>query len=55
MTDILYNYLKESWLKSNHRKYHKYFVEWISNITSQQEFFFEKERLSILNGDKIKK
>lgn len=50
---ILFDYLRERFYRNNHAKYRKYFDEWISNITENQLFYFEKERISIKNQEKI--
>lgn len=36
----LYEYLKKDWKKCNHTKYHKYFDEWVSNITDDQIHYY---------------
>lgn len=50
---VLFDYLRERFYKNNHVKYRKYFDEWLSNITEIQLFYFEKERISIRNQEKI--
>jgi len=50
---ILFDYLRERFYRNNHAKYRKYFDEWVSNITENQLFYFEKERISIKNQEKI--
>lgn len=54
INNILFDYLRDRFYKNNHTKYRKYFDEWISNITENQLFYYEKERISIKNQDKIK-
>ena len=45
MTDELYRWLEERWKYDNHPKYHRYFYEWVDNITqSQIEGFSKQER-----------
>lgn len=51
---ILHDYLQQRFYKNNHIKYRKYFEEWVSNVTDVQLMYFEKERISILNQDKVK-
>lgn len=51
---VLYTYLQERFYHSNHSKYRKYFEEWVNNLTDNQIDFFEIERNSILNQDKVK-
>ena len=34
---------------SNLKKYHKYFNEWVKNLTPNQLNGFDKQRISILN------
>lgn len=50
---VLFDYLRDRFYRNNHAKYRKYFDEWISNITENQLFYFEKERISIKNQEKI--
>jgi hypothetical protein len=50
---VLFDYLRERFYKNNHTKYRKYFDEWINNVTETQLFYFEKERISIKNQEKI--
>lgn len=51
---VLYTYLQERFYYSNHSKYRKYFEEWVSNLTDNQIDYFEIERNSIINQDKVK-
>lgn len=53
MTEILFNWLEERFRLDNHKKYHKYFDEWVSNLTSNQITYFEKQRLSLINKSMI--
>lgn len=43
-------YLIKRFIRNNHRKYHKYVNEWISNLTEDQLAYFklEKERINII-------
>ena len=50
---ILFDYLRERFYKNNHTKYRKYFDEWVENVTETQLMYFEKERISIKNQEKI--
>ena len=40
MTKQLNAYLHSRWIKDNHKKYHKYFEEWVKNITPNQIHYF---------------
>lgn len=40
MTQELHYYLQKEWMKNNHPKYHKYFEEWVVNITPNQIHYF---------------
>lgn len=40
MTQELHYYLQKEWMKNNHPKYHKYFDEWVVNITPNQIHYF---------------
>lgn len=53
MSEVLYEWLKRMWYRDNHKKYHKYFDEWISNVTNIQIDYFEKQRKSLIDGSKI--
>lgn len=46
MEEDLYKWLEKQWLLSNNRKYHKYFKEWIDNITENQIFHFNRMRIN---------
>lgn len=41
MSSELYLWLKDQYLKSNIKKYHKYFEEWVANLTPIQVLGFE--------------
>lgn len=42
----LYLWLKKEFEISNHKKYHKYFEEWFTNLTKDQLNGFNKMRTS---------
>ena len=44
----LNEYLLLRFNRSNHPKYRKYAIEWISNLTKEQLFYFRKEMLKLL-------
>jgi hypothetical protein len=45
MTKELVEWLEFRWRKDNHKKYHRYFNEWLKNITqSQIEGFAKQEK-----------
>lgn len=46
MNDELYNWLKREFIYSNLPKYHKYFKQWINNITPDQIVGFNKQMIS---------
>ena len=46
MNDRLYKWLEKQWLYNNHKKYHKYFTEWVSNINIEQLDHFERMMIS---------
>ena len=48
MNNILYIYLEKRFYTENHPKYHKYFKEWISNINSNQIYYFTKEMNNLI-------
>lgn len=52
MTEELYDYLLKEWRFNNHPKYLKYFELWISNISENQIFHFNRMMIS---GDIYKK
>ncbi len=45
MDDQLHKYLKERWKKDNHKKYQKYFSQWVGNITDNQAYYFRKDMI----------
>lgn len=44
----LNEYLLLRFNRSNHPKYRKYAVKWISNLTEEQVLYFRKEMLKVL-------
>lgn len=52
MLEVIYEYLRRRFYQNNHTKYHKYFEEWVSNLTESQIYYFEIERQNILNNTK---
>lgn len=53
MDKILYNWLEQQFYLTNHKKYHRYFTEWVNNITDSQKLYFEKQRINILTDSMI--
>lgn len=53
MNDILYEWIEKQFYYSNHKKYHKYFKEWVSNLTEDQIRYFEDQRVGQLTKSKI--
>lgn len=41
-------YLIKRFITNNHRKYHKYVNEWISNLTENQLAYFQLEKQRII-------
>lgn len=35
-------WIEDDFIKSNHKKYHKYFDEWFNNLTKDQLYYFER-------------
>ena len=52
MPKELLNWLEHEFFKSNHPKYHKYFQEWIANVTQDQIEGFEKQRIGQITQNK---
>ena len=48
--DVLKIYLQETWRRENHAKYQRYFEEWFNNITENQIYYFNQQRINIENG-----
>lgn len=46
----LNDYLKERWRVNNHKKYQKYFDEWVRNLTQDQILNFKREMDHIKNN-----
>ena len=53
ISEELFLYLRETFFRNNHTKYKKYFGEWVKNLTPIQIFYFEKQRLNIIEGANI--
>lgn len=49
MTDYMIDFLRWRCRMNWHPKYHKYINEWISNVTSEQLSYFEKEMSNLIN------
>lgn len=45
-----FNWLKEVFIRDNHPKYHKYYSEWLNNITQNQFDGFKKQYYYIINN-----
>ena len=45
MNEELRKYLEKEWKYNNHKKYQKYFTEWVKNITQNQIYYFRKQML----------
>ena len=48
MTEQLYTYLQLRFYNENHVKYHKYFEEWVQNITNNQIHYFNTEMSNLI-------
>ena len=48
MTEQLYTYLQLRFYNENHVKYHKYFEEWVQNITNNQIHYFNIEMNNLI-------
>ena len=53
MSDELYTWLEKEFKYSNHKKYHKYFNEWVKNITNSQIDGFNRQMIGQLTKSKI--
>ena len=49
MDEELYNWLEKDFKFNNIKKYHKYFKEWVSNLTDIQIFYLKKQRFDVIN------
>lgn len=49
----LLSYLRETFYRNNHTKYRKYFDECVNNLMPSQIFYFEKQRLNIIDNANI--
>ncbi len=52
MNNILKEWLRVEFYKSNIPKYQKYFYEWVNNITENQIYGFEQQRIGQLTKNK---
>ncbi len=43
VNQTLYNKLKKQFRFNNHKKYHKYFDEWVVNVTHSQIYNYNNE------------
>ena len=53
MTKELHDWLEKEFIMSNHKKYHKYFKEWINNLTNDQINGFNDLMIGVLTQSKI--
>ena len=49
----LYDWLQFRWRNDNHTKYHKYFDDWVNNVTEDQIDGFNKQLNSKIGQDYI--
>ena len=54
MSNELLLWLEKEFKYSNHKKYHKYFNEWVNNITESQVDGFNKQMIGQLTSSKVK-
>ena len=52
MENKLHKWLFDQFTKSNIRKYHKYFDEWVSGITNDQICGFKEQMIGMETGSK---
>lgn len=43
LNQSIYTYLEVRYYQDNHAKYHKYFEEWVKNVTDNQLYYFNKD------------
>ena len=55
MTKELHDWLEKEFSVNNHKKYHKYFKEWIKNLTNDQINGFNDLMIGVLTQSKILK
>ena len=55
MTKELHDWLEKEFSMNNHKKYHKYFKEWIKNLTNDQINGFNDLMIGVLTQSKIQK
>lgn len=48
------DWLETEFYKSNIKKYHKYCQTWLNNLTNEQLYGFEKQRIGMITNSKIK-
>ena len=53
MTEELYNWLEKEFNINNHKKYRKYFKEWVDNLTNDQIKGFNDLMIGVLTNSKI--
>lgn len=54
MSEELKLYLEKRFYRDNHTKYHKFFKEWVINITPIQIGYFEKEMENVRTNALVK-
>ena len=54
MEKELYNWLEIQFYRRNHVKYHKYFKEWVSNLTIDQIDGQRQQMIGFINQNKTK-
>ena len=55
MTKELHDWLEKEFNMNNHKKYHKYFKEWVKNLTNDQINGFNDLMIGVLTQSKIQK
>ena len=53
MTKELHDWLEKEFYFNNHKKYHKYFKEWIDNLTNDQIKGFQDLMIGVITKSKI--
>lgn len=53
MEEDILNWLEIQFYRDNHKKYHKYFQEWVKNITLNQIDGFREQMIGIQTQSKI--
>ena len=54
MNKELFSWLEKEFRIANHTKYHKYFDEWIKNISNNQIEGFNNQMIGQLTNSKVK-